>query len=189
MNQKKPIAIIENLALISVKYSVFLAELFQAIGTAREKGKATCQDLTIEYRGSVKHEAILLITKGAQVIGQFRVAEDFLLKKNICFENWMNTDKIRRQIDRQNAARICTQVQNLRHGMKRVNLEAEVLEVTKPAAVHTQWGNSAMVTNAWVADETGKVKLCLWNEQTNAINVDYGNLGTQFQTKEYHQKY
>ena len=26
-----------------------------------------------------------------------------------------------------------------------------------------------MVANALIADETGKVKLCLWNEQTNYI--------------------
>jgi replication factor A1 len=26
-----------------------------------------------------------------------------------------------------------------------------------------------MVTNAWIADETGKIKLCLWNEQANSI--------------------
>ena len=27
------------------------------------------------------------------------------------------------------------------------------------------------VTNAWIADETGKIKLCLWNEQVDFVNV------------------
>jgi replication factor A1 len=27
------------------------------------------------------------------------------------------------------------------------------------------------VTNAWVADETGRIKLCLWNEQADLVNV------------------
>jgi hypothetical protein len=139
--------------------------------SAREQGQSNCQGLCINYRGSVKNEAILLITKETQVIGQFRVAEEFLQRKNICFENWMNTDKIRRQIDRQDMSRVSTQVQDLRHGMKKVNLEAEVIETTKPALVHTQWGNSAMVTNALIADPTGKIKLCLWNEQVNSVNV------------------
>ncbi|MCW4018103.1 MAG: hypothetical protein NWF00_05430 [Candidatus Bathyarchaeota archaeon] len=171
MNQKKPIAIIESLAFLSVKHSIFLAELFQAIVEARKKGKTNCQELTIEYRGSIKHEAILLITKDTQVVGQFRVAEEFFLKKNICFENWLNTDKVRRQISRQNASRLERQIRDLRHGMKKVNLEAEVIETTKPTTVQTQWGNSATVTNAWIADETGKIKLCLWNELTNIVNV------------------
>lgn len=171
MNHKKPTAIVEHLAFLSVKHNIYLAELFQAIVAAREHGQTTCQGLTINYRGSVKNEAILLITKETQVIGQFRVDEEFLLRKNICFENWMNTDKIRRQIDRQDMSRLTTQVQDLRHGMKKVNLEAEVVETTKPALVHTQWGNSAMVTNALIADSTGKIKLCLWNEQVNSVNI------------------
>jgi replication factor A1 len=83
----------------------------------------------------------------------------------------MNTYKILRKIDRQDMSRLTTQVQDLRHGMKKVNLEAEVVETTKPALVHTQWGNSAMVTNALIADSTGKIKLCLWNEQVNSVNI------------------
>ena len=62
-------------------------------------------------------------------------------------------------------------IQDLRHGMKKVNVEAEVLETPKPSLVHTRYGNSAMVTNAWIADETGKIKLCLWNEQANYITM------------------
>ena len=62
-------------------------------------------------------------------------------------------------------------VQDLRHGMKKVTVEAEVLETPKPSLVQTRYGNSAMVTNAWIADETGKIKLCLWNEQANYINT------------------
>ena len=49
--------------------------------------------------------------------------------------------------------------------MKKVNLEAKVLETPTPSTVQTSYGNSAKVTNAWIEDETGKVKLCLWNEQ------------------------
>jgi replication factor A1 len=99
------------------------------------------------------------------------VAEEFLLRKDISFENWMDTDKIRRQRNRQNTLRFATNVEHLRHGMKKVNLEAEVLEASKPALVHTQWGNSATVTNVLIGDETGKIKLCLWNDQVDSVCV------------------
>jgi hypothetical protein len=172
LNQKKPTEIIEYLAFLAVKHNIYLAELFQALVTAREQEKITCQNLVISYRGSTKNQAIFLITKEGSVIAQFRVDEEFLLRKNICFESWMDTDKIRRQINRQNTApRPITLVQDLRHGMKKVNLEAEVLETTTPSLVHTQWGNSATVTNVQIADETGKIKLCLWNQQAAAVTV------------------
>ena len=162
----------EYLAFLSVKQGVYLSELYQAMVAARQKGKTKCQNLVVEYRSSLKDDAIFLITKDSSIIAQFRVTEEFLQRKDICFENWMNTDKIRRQMNRQNTSpKASTLVQDLRHGMKKVNIEAKVLETPTPATVQTRYGNSAKVANAWIADETGKIKLCLWNEQVDFVNV------------------
>ncbi len=169
LNQKKP-TIIEHLAFLSVQHGVYLAELFQALVTAREQGTATCETLTVEYRGSVGKEAIFLITKDGKVVVQFRVAAEFLLKKDIRFETWMDSDKIRKHMAKQNCGpRISTLVQDLRHGMRKVNVEAQVLETPNPSLVYTRYGNRAMVTNAWIEDETGKILLCLWNEQADSV--------------------
>ncbi len=170
MRQKRP-SIIEHLAFLSVKHNVYLAELFQSLVSARETGESACMDLTITYRGSINNEAIFLITKSNKVLVQFRAAEEFLLRKDIPFESWMDTDKIRLQMSKQNPTSRSTLVQNLRHGMKKINIEAEVLETQKPQLVHTQYGNTVTLTNAMIADETGKVKLCLWNEQAHSVNV------------------
>ena len=171
IRQKQPEAIVEYIALLSVKHSIYPAEFFQVLVSARENGKELCQTLAVEYRGSVKKEAIFLVTKGTAVIGQFRVAEDLLLRKNIRFDRWMNTEKIRKKMETQKRGlKLSTVIQNLRHGMKKVNVEAEVLETPTPSRVYTQFGNSATVTNALIGDETGKVRLCLWNEQVNLVN-------------------
>jgi len=166
LNYKEPI-IIEHLAFLSVKHNVYLSELYRALVSARATGKYTCGELKIDYRGIMNNQAIFLITKANKVISQFRVAEEFLLRKNISFESWLDTDKIRRQVTRQNQGFDFTVVQNLRRGMKKINLKAEVLEIKEPIIVNTQFGSRVKVTNVWVADETGKVKLCLWGEQVN----------------------
>jgi hypothetical protein len=173
LNHHKPL-LDEQLAFLSVKHGVYLAELFEAIVSARNTGEATCEGLKIEYRGSIEGEAIILITKESNVVTQFRAAEEYLLRKNIHFESWMDTDKIRNQIARQNTSSSPNQfrlIQDLRHGMKKVNVEAIVLETSKPVVVHTQYGNSVMLINAWIADETAKIKLCLWNEQADSVAV------------------
>ena len=170
MNFKKP-TIIEHLAFLSVKHDVFISELYQALVSAKENEKSLCGDLEVEYRGKVANQAIFLITKANKVIVQFRVDETFLLRKDICFENWMNTDKIRKQVARHNPDHHSVLIQNLRHGMNKVNVRAEVLELQKPQLVHTQYGNSVMLTNASIADDTGKVKLCLWGEKINSVVV------------------
>ena len=171
MNYKEP-AIVEQLAFLSVKYSVYLAELYQAIVLARAAGKSVCEGLSIEYRGAAEDKAIFLITKDNKVVVQFQVEENFLSRKNMCFDRWMDTDKIRRQVSRQNpVSPHSTLIQNLRHGMKKVNLEAEVLEAQEPQLIHTQYGNSVMLANFLISDETGKVKLCLWGEQSKSAVV------------------
>jgi hypothetical protein len=170
--ESKKMTIIAHLACLSVKYSVQLSELFHALVTAKDQGTATCENLAVEYRGTIRKEAIFLITKDGKVVVQFRIAQEILLQKNVRFESWMNTDKIRKQIVKQNCGpNVSMMVQDLRHGMKKVTVEAEVLETPKPSLVHTRYGNSAMVTNAWIADETGKIKLCLWNEQAGYITM------------------
>ena len=174
MNQKKP-TIIENLAFISVKHRVYLGELYKALVSARIARESSCTSLTVQYRGSVDKEAIFLITEYGKIVVQFRAPEEFLQRKNICFESWMNTDIVRKQLSRQDCgSHLCIMVQDLRHGMKRVNVEAEVLERPEATSVRTRHGNSAIVTNVWIADETGKVKLCLWNEQ--AISFAEGDI-------------
>jgi replication factor A1 len=55
--------------------------------------------------------------------------------------------------------------------MKKVNLTAEVMEITKPQLIVTRFGNQANVANALLSDKTGKIKMCLWNEQINSISV------------------
>jgi replication factor A1 len=171
LKHKKP-EISEHLASLSVQYSVYPAELFQALVTARENKKATCQSLTVEYRGSVDGEAIFLIKQGDNVVVQFRVDEETLTQKNIAFDNWMDTDKIRKQIAKLTPAESVTaSIRDLRHGMKKINLEAKVVKVEEPRMVHTQFGNNALLANALIEDDTGKIKLCLWDQQVNAVAV------------------
>jgi replication factor A1 len=159
----------EHLALLSVKYSMYPNEVFQALISARKNDKAVCGDLTVEYRGKVKNRTIFLITKDNHVVAQFRVDDEFLLRKDNPFESWMSSDKIRKKMAKQNTEAIYTQINDLRAGMKRVNVKAEVLEMPKPAQVHTQFGNTVMVVNAVVRDETGKMRLCLWEGQIGTI--------------------
>jgi len=170
---RKPV-LDEHLAFLSVKYNVYLTELFEAVVSARKAGQALCQDLKIEYRGSVDGEAIMLITKGGNAIMQVRASEERLLNESIDFKKCMETDQIRKHIQRAEhyaASGALVPIQSLRHGMRKVTVEAEVIEVAAPQKVRTQFGNNVILTNVWVADQTGKIRVCLWNEQAGSIKL------------------
>jgi replication factor A1 len=57
--------------------------------------------------------------------------------------------------------------------MKRVNIEAKVVEKTEPREVTSRFKNETYnVATAMIADDTGTIKLTLWNDQINQVNVD-----------------
>ncbi|MDD4325908.1 MAG: hypothetical protein PHC63_05720, partial [Candidatus Bathyarchaeota archaeon] len=115
MRQKKS-TLGEHLALLSVKYGVYPNEVFQALVAAKKNERSVCGNLHIEYRGKLKDEIIFLITKNNDVVAQFRVEEEFLLRKDNPFESWMNSDKIKRKIAKQNNDSIYTLIRDLRAG-------------------------------------------------------------------------
>lgn len=64
-------------------------------------------------------------------------------------------------------------ISELRNGMKRVSVEAKVMEKSDPREVVARFKDEThRVATAIIADETGKIKLTLWNEQINQVNID-----------------
>lgn len=170
MKPKKP-TLEDQLAFISAQHSVYPTELFAALVRAKEEGKAAVEDLTVEYRGEVNDQVIFLIQKDNKVIAQFRVSQDTLQRRDISFDSSMDTSRIRKEIAKQNPQPSHLKVENLRVGMKKVGITAEVLETSEPAKVHTQFRDNAVVSNAVIGDDTGKVLLCLWDQQIGAVAV------------------
>ena len=57
--------------------------------------------------------------------------------------------------------------------MKRVTVEAKVVEKGDPREVKSRYKDETyQVADAIIADETGSIKLTLWNEQIGQVNVD-----------------
>ncbi|MEM1536306.1 MAG: OB-fold nucleic acid binding domain-containing protein [Candidatus Bathyarchaeia archaeon] len=64
-------------------------------------------------------------------------------------------------------------IKELRNGMRRVNIEAKVVDKTAPREVISRFKDTThKVATAIIADETGTVKLTLWNEQINQVNIN-----------------
>jgi replication factor A1 len=170
MRPKKP-TLEDQLAFISAQHNVYPTELFQALIQAKGLGKSVCEDLTVEYRGNVNDQSIFLIKKDCNVVSQFRVSEEMLSKGDVSFDNSMDTSRVRKEIAKQTPTPSHMKIEDLNVGMKKINVFAEVLETSEPSKVHTQFRDNALVTNALIGDETGKVMLCLWDQQVNAVSM------------------
>lgn len=160
----------EYLAFLTAKYEVDPDDFFCALVKAEENGKSATGNFSIECRAKTQDKAMFLILKESKVVAQFSVCKEFLLEQSNPIRNLMKTDMIRRYVNRKSKRPIILPIRELQAGMAQVNLKAKVLEIPKPTLVFTRYGNYASVANALIADETGTIKLCLWNEQIGKIS-------------------
>ena len=64
-------------------------------------------------------------------------------------------------------------IKELVNGMKRVSIEGKVTEKSETREVMSRFKNeSYKVASVVIADETDSIKLTLWNEQIDQVNVD-----------------
>jgi len=116
-----------------------------------------------------RDHAIFLITNTHKVVAQFPIPVYILAKTNPLKEFTYRPSLMRKPA--QEARSNHCQIKDLRVGMKRINIKARVLEVSQPRVVPTRFGFYANVTNVLITDETGTIRLPLWNKQADEISA------------------
>jgi hypothetical protein len=157
----------EYLALLTIKYEVDEDKFFNALISAEKNHKSECGKLSIECRTKKNRKIIFLIMQGSKVVAQFKIPEEFLSKKKNPIKEVRNAYLNDKYTAKKNNTPQTLQIKDLHIGMKNVNLKATITEISKPKYVVTRFGNHATVANATVTDNTGKINLCLWNDQIN----------------------
>jgi ssDNA-binding replication factor A large subunit len=60
-------------------------------------------------------------------------------------------------------------VRDLRDGMRRVDAEGEIVEISDPRTVNLRTGGEARVADCMLKDDTGQIKLSLWDDQIDMV--------------------
>jgi hypothetical protein len=167
--------ILEYLVELSLKHEINTTEFFDAVVRAWNNGKATCLELTINFRKKKEDSAIFLITKGFTVVAQLPIPE-YILKEadplsgfDYIRERARNASERR---DRKTLDISHMQIKDLKLGMRKINLRAQVTEISKPKQVVTRFNDYAVLANATLSDKTSTIKLPLWNEQINWVSIN-----------------
>jgi replication factor A1 len=64
-------------------------------------------------------------------------------------------------------------IKELKDGMKRIEIQAKVTEKQAPREVMARFRDVVhRVANATISDDTGSIKLTLWNEQIDQVNIN-----------------
>jgi len=168
MNSHKGGRVPENLARIAVLHKVDASEFFNRIVEAWNHEGSECEQVIIECRKRTKNSAIFLFTTDREVVAQFPISITILQGKNQ-LESYTKTI-FARISSVKNFEGVNSKIGDLKVGMKKVSLKAEVLEIPKSKIVYTRYGTTACVSNALIRDETGSMKMSLWNQQINTVH-------------------
>ncbi len=57
----------------------------------------------------------------------------------------------------------------MRDGMRRVDAEGEISEISDPRTVNLKTGDQAKVADCMLKDESGQIKLSLWDDQIDQV--------------------
>ena len=60
-------------------------------------------------------------------------------------------------------------IRDLRDGMRRVDAEGEIVEIADPRTVNLRTGGEARVADCQLKDESGQIKLSLWDDQIDLV--------------------
>jgi replication factor A1 len=115
-----------------------------------------------------QNSEVFLFKIYGKVAAQFPVPEE-ILQGNNPIKQYIETTLVDTFPDKANLKKK-RGIKDLKPGMKQVSLKARVLEVPEPRRVLTKIGSDAMVTNILIGDETGSIRLPLWNEQVNTVS-------------------
>ena len=123
--------LLEYLAKVSLKYDVDSDKFFDSFLEAFKHGKSKCGKLSIGRRARRPDYAVFLITKGQEVVAQFRMSEHLLKEKTNPLKEFASRLLAMRKTT-QEARSHSYKIGDLRAGMRHLNIKAQVLEASQP---------------------------------------------------------
>lgn len=171
-NKQNKESMSEYLAHLASTCNVYTGEIVQALVTARENKKADFGDISVECRDKTNNINTFLIKHGSEVVAQFRISDESLKDVADSIMYLVHYPKIERFKDNEVETSPSFCIKDLRVGMKHINLHAKVLEISVPKKVNSKFGNIMTLVKALISDKTGKIYLCLWNEQVQTVSVN-----------------
>jgi len=169
---------LEYLAKIALKYKIDSSEFFNQIVEAWDHEESERKQMTVECRRKTEDLAVFLFTRSQEVVAQFPVPTGILRGTNQ-LEDYV------RDISAVKTFEVADpKIEDLKAGMRNINLSARVLEIPGPNRVYTRYGTEAYISNALIGDETGTIRMSLWNRQIHKVsegdevNIENGSVAS-----------
>lgn len=159
---------LESIALIAWKHDLDPERLANAFFNALQHKTAHCGGLTICCRETHNDTGTFLVEKDEKTIWQAPIHLECIRNPGVreYLKNIPIPDYVAKKKDP-----VTQKIGDLRFGMKRINVIANISDIPPAIVVNTRWGTTASVSNVTIVDETGSIQLSLWNDQISKVHV------------------
>lgn len=147
--------------------------MVDAIVEAWENKTSTLSNLKITLRDIGQDFTTFLITKQGKIASQFRIELELIQNHEILSNDirYASMSYYRNLKIDQKLRKSDHKIDELRVGMKRINVTGSITEIPPIRQVSTRFGNQCSVANVKIADDTGAIRLSLWNKQIERVQV------------------
>jgi replication factor A1 len=156
----------DSILRLATRYQLDPNELLDAFIEAWHYGSSTQPRYAIECRHCDDESGVFLITH-ERAISQFPI-DSAILTRPDSFRHYFHDFQLE-PVDVPSQTYLS--IDDLRYQMRHVNVKAKVIEKPGKRQVRTRWGAPAFVSNVLITDDTGSIRLSLWNHQIDTVNV------------------
>jgi replication factor A1 len=158
-----------SIVLIALKHGLDPLSLTNAMVDAYKGGTQHLGALEITYRRDNKASHMFLFTEEGKVVSQFPLTLDLVSDPNLLRRLVEDFPVPYRFTEKPCSHR--RNIEELKFGMKKVDVGARIVEIPPRKLITTEYGNQCYVSNAKIADDTGTIRLSLWNDQIDNFHV------------------
>jgi hypothetical protein len=160
---------LSSIVKIARKHAVDPGELVDAFVEAGATARSHCGRLKIVRRAVDQDSATFLVTRDENVVWQSTIHLESIRNPDL-LKSHIQDIPLPQSTDRAQYQTL-QQIDNLRCGMKGIDVTAKITEIPPIQPVITRWGSECYVSNVTIADDTGSIRLSLWNNRADKVRV------------------
>jgi len=146
--------------------------LHASLLTALRKGKAKCENLSIEIRDRKDDSSTYMFSVKGEPLAQAHIRNesiDRLVKLPDELSGFLEADDKRKDSNKLDGNSESA-IGSLRYGLSGVSFKARVIKKSEVRAVTSKDGNPLLVCSVTLSDGTGAIPLTIWNNQISTIS-------------------
>lgn len=156
------------LSKIINKYELSPEKIVDYLNKAKQNGHLSQGKFELKVREKNDNFTTFTLIFDGKIVSQFRL-ENKLMDYPESSKHKLKELLLRMPPRKERQKTSDYKIDELRRGLKSINLKAKVVEKSPTKEVYSRSGRKLRLSTARISDDTGEIKLTLWNDQINFV--------------------